>query len=450
MVTIDRTGRRGGQPDPPLSGRTRLRPAALLAAALLAATLLAACSGGAATRSVGGPGRSTGPTLPAAGSGPTGPSTPSTGSASSTPSSGVGASTTGACSDQSVVRSWPVSRQAAQVLAVPVLDAGPAAVAVARSYQAGGILLLGSLPAPQLAAALRPVTTGAALPRPFVMVDQEGGGVQRLGSDVTSMPWPRQMATTMSPAQVEELAQTVGRQMAGLGVGVDLAPVLDLDGGAQLSASDPDGPRSFGTDPAVAASYGQAFVSGLQAGGVLAVVKHFPGLGGASGNTDYGPASTRPLAQLETAGLIPFERALTSGTRAVMVANATVPGLATQPASLSAAVISGLLRGQLHFNGLVMTDSLSAGAVRAAGYSLESATVAALQAGADMVLFGSTLTPADTAALAPGPLAAQTQALVSAITKAVSTGALSASRLDAAVLHVVQAKGVNLCSGGAG
>lgn len=350
--------------------------------------------------------------------------------------------TTSSCTDLSVIESWSVARRAAQLLVVPILDANPAAVQVATSAQAGGMLLLGSAPpASSLAAATRP----AVADHIFVMTDEEGGGVQRLVPDVESLPWARQMAASLTPAAVGQLAQRLGHQMIGLGVGVDLAPVLDLDGGPSLSAKDPDGPRSFSTDPHTAATYGLAFAGGLAKAGVLAVAKHFPGLGGASGNTDYGPASTPPITQLDAQGLVPFEDAVAAGIKAVMISNATVPGLTAQPSSVSKAVITGLLEGRLHFGGLVLTDSLSAGALSAAGYSIASASSAAIEAGADMVLFGSTLTAADAAQLAPGPLAAETHAIIAALSQALGNGNLAKSRFDDAVLHVVEAKGVDLC-----
>lgn len=414
------------------------RRLALATAVAVVASLGTGCSSGA-RRAV--PPTSAPVTTPA----PTGSSTSST----PPPTAGTIAgttTTTAACSDQAVIRSWPLRRLAAQLVIVPVLDGDPASVRAAVSAQAGGVLLLGSVPpGPQLVAALGPAINPPAQPGPLVMADQEGGGVQRLGADVTSIPWARQMAATMTPAQVRQLAETLGRQMAALGVGVDLAPVLDLDSGPLLSSTDADGPRSFSIDPSVAAAYGAAFAAGLQAGGVLAVVKHFPGLGGASANTDYGPASTRPISDLERAGLVPFERLIAGGVRAVMVANATVPGLTSRPASVSPSVITGLLRDRLHFGGLVMTDSLSAGALLAAGYTLPAAAAAAVEAGADMVMFGSTLTPAQTASLRPAPLVSQIQAVVGAIVDAVGTGALPQARLDQAVLHVVEAKGADLC-----
>ena len=353
------------------------------------------------------------------------------------------------CLDAAAVEAWPLGQRATELVAVPALSANPAVVESAVSEGAGAILLLGPMPgAAQLTADLHPDVTARTAQSgrtPLVMVDQEGGEVQRLGADVSSLPWPRQMAATLTTTQVQQRVEVVARQMAALGVNVDLAPVLDLDGGPYLSETDPDGPRSFSTDPSVASNYGAAFIAGLRAGGVIPVVKHFPGLGGASGNTDYGPAATRAYSDLQTAGLVPFEYALAGGAPAVMVANATVPGLTTKPASVSPAVITQLLRDQMHFEGLVMTDSLSAGAITQAGYDVASAAVASIEAGADLVLFGSTLTAADTRALAPTAVQQETQAIVAAITAAVASGQLSTARLNQAVLHVVQTEGARLC-----
>src|ERR1019366_10710107 len=124
---------------------------------------------------------------------------------------------------------------------------------------------------------------------------------------------------------------------------------------------DPDGYRSFGGSVPVVSTDGEAFAAGLVAAGVIPVVKHFPGLGGSTGNTDYGPASTLPWSVLKASALHTFEGAINHGLPAIMVSNARVPGLSTLPASLSAAVMTGALRNWLHFKGLVMTDSLTAG-----------------------------------------------------------------------------------------
>lgn len=330
----------------------------------------------------------------------------------------------------------------------PLFDFDMSTARAAGRAGAGGLLLLGNAAPPANLAAQLDEALGPPGPaRPLVMADQEGGGIQRLGGAVAPMPWPRDAVATMTPAQLQSLTTTVGYQMRRLGVTVNLAPVLDLDAGPGPSATDPDGLRSFSVNAAVTTVYGEAFSRGLEAAGVLPVIKHFPGLGGSTGNTDYGPAATQPIGALRAAGLLPFRAAIRSGAPAVMVANATVPGLTTLPASLSPSVITGLLRGELGFDGLVLTDSLSAGAITAAGYDLPRAAAAAVEAGADMVLFGSTLTPADTALLSPPNVERSIGQIVQAVGAAVATGALPSSRLDDAALHVLAARGVPLCTG---
>jgi len=253
---------------------------------------------------------------------------------------------------------------------------------------------------------------------------------------VGSIPSARQMAATMTSAQIELLAEHLATRLRASGVTMDLAPVLDVDGGAGPDDRDPDGTRSFSADEKIASADGRAFAAGLAAGGIVAVVKHFPGLGGATGNTDVVAAATPPWNQLQSNGLLPFEDAVGAHVPAVMVANATVPGLSALPASISSAAIQGVLRGALGFQGLVLTDSLSAAALQTIGYTVPRAAVAALQAGADMILF-----TADASHVAS--VMSQT---VAAIVSAVETGALAKSTLVSEVVRVLAAKTVNLCA----
>ena len=371
------------------------------------------------------------------------PSTTTTRSSSTT--------STTPCVSTSDIDTWPVRRRAAQLLVLPVLDFDVEPLAPLLREGTGGVLFLGSAAAPpDLRSRLAEATAGTdPTAAPLVLADVEGGGVQRLKGAVDPFPWPRELAATMSVDQVGELATTVAEQMVAAGVGVDLAPVLDLDDRAGPSAANPVGRRSFSLDPATAGSYGIAFARGLQAGGVLPVAKHFPGLGGATGNTDNGPAATRPYAELRGAGLRPFVDAIAAGVPAIMVSNASTPGLTTEPASVSAAVIGELLRTELGFRGLVVTDSLSAGAITEAGYSLPEAAAAAIEAGADLILFGSTLTAAGRALLSPANVAASRQAIIDALDDAVASGRLTPARLDDAVSHVLAAKGISVCGSGA-
>lgn len=328
---------------------------------------------------------------------------------------------------------------------VPALDGQIAGLAASIAAGAGGVILIGATPAPDLAREIANANLRAALPL-LVMADEEGGGIQRLAPLVGSLPWPRQMVATMSTAQVQAAVGAVAARMRALGVQVDLAPVVDVDGGNGPSATDPDGLRSFSADPLTAARYSAAFVAGLRQGGVLSVAKHFPGLGGSTANTDYGPAATLSLSTLRTTAIPVFSAAIAAGATGVMVANASVPGLTSGPASLSAALIQQSLRDQLGFSGLVVTDSLSAGAIAAAHYTVAGAAVAAVEAGADLVLFGSTLTPADVAQLSPANVLATTSGIIAGVASAVRAGQLPESTLNEATVRVLAAKG-HLCPG---
>jgi beta-N-acetylhexosaminidase len=318
-----------------------------------------------------------------------------------------------------VLATWSTARLAEQTIVIPVGEDQVASITAEIQAGAGGVILFGTQAPTDVAASLARLS--AAAPggiAPFIMTDEEGGAVQRMANLVGVMPSARTMAATMTTAQIQQLALTVGGKLKAAGVTVDLAPVLDLDGRPGPSATNPDGTRSFSADEATAEAAGLAFANGLRAAGVVAVVKHFPGLGGATGNTDNMAAATVPWSDLR------------SGIPAVMVANATVPGLTTLPASLSTAVITGQLRQQLGFSGLVITDSLSATAIQAAGYSVSAASVQALRAGADVVLYNAT----------PTTVASLTQQVVAAIVTAVGNASLSRSRLENAVTHILSVK----------
>ena len=134
--------------------------------------------------------------------------------------------------------------------------------------------------------------------------------------------------------------------------------MLDVDARAQYPGqANPDGYRSFSGVPSLAATDGTAFMKGLQEAGVLSVVKHFPGLGYATRNTDYGPAATLSWAKLQSTGLVPFRQAIADGATAVMMSNARIPGLTSLPAGISPVAVQAL-RTTLGFKGLIVTDSL--------------------------------------------------------------------------------------------
>lgn len=294
-----------------------------------------------------------------------------------------------ACATQ-IVSTWTTSQLANETIAIPVEASEIGALGPAARAGYGGVLLFGSTaPAsmPQIFATLQ-------RERPdhyawMVMTDEEGGGVQRLTNLVGSFPWAQTMGKNLDANQITAIARRVGAALYAAGVNTDLAPVLDVDGRAQYpGAANPDGYRSFSGVPATAAADGTAFMKGLQEAGVLSVVKHFPGLGYATRNTDYGPAATLSWATLQTTGLVPFREAIANGATAVMMSNARIPGLTSLPASLSPVAVHAL-RYTLGFRGLIVTDSLSAGAISALHLAEPAASVIALGAGDDMILFGS-------------------------------------------------------------
>ncbi len=328
-----------------------------------------------------------------------------------------------------------MTRRAAQLVFAPAQETDIPAARPLVAAGVGGLLLFGSAaPAslPRQLAALRRHALGGLAP--LVSVDEEGGEIQRMANLAGNLPWPRTMAATMSPWQVRKLAGQVGRRMRAAGITMDLAPVLDLSDSPGPNATYPDGPRSFGVHPALATAYGLAFARGLLDGGVIPVVKHFPGLGQASANTDFGRATVPPLPALKAGALLPFEAAIRHGLPAVMVGEVSVPGLTHGlPATLSRPAITGLLRGQLGFHGLVLTDSLSAVAIQQAGYGIPRAAVRAVEAGADMVTFDSSDPPATT------------NEVITSLVAAVHSGRLPVTRLDSAVQHVLRAKGRPVC-----
>jgi beta-N-acetylhexosaminidase len=224
----------------------------------------------------------------------------------------------------------------------------------------------------------------------LVMADQEGGGVERFDGP------PAASAAAMGE-RVAAFARRQGAWTAAAlrarGINVDLAPVLDLARpGSALAAEG----RTFGStaDEVIAVGVG-GFAAGLRAGGVAATAKHFPGLGAAGTNTDL--AAQRidlGAAALRTADEAPFAAFADAGGELVMLALATYPALAPEPAALAPEIATGELRDRLGFAGVSITDSLDAAAVRAWGGRGEVARAAAA-AGADLLLYGDWRTAAD-------------------------------------------------------
>ncbi|MHB8836237.1 MAG: beta-N-acetylhexosaminidase [Candidatus Methylomirabilia bacterium] len=217
----------------------------------------------------------------------------------------------------------------------------------------------------------------------LIAIDQEQGRVVRLTAGVTVFPAMGAIASVGDANLVERVAAATSRELLAIGVNWNLAPVADV-----LSVPDcPVGDRSFGTDPAQVAKLVAAFVRGAAAAGMRTCAKHFPGHGSTGKDSHVAaPIVKRERAGLEACDLPPFRAAIQAGIPAVMTTHITFPALDPDaPASLSKRVIDGLLRQQLGFTGVVVSDDLEMAGI-SLSHTIESAGLAALRAGTDLLI----------------------------------------------------------------
>ena len=245
----------------------------------------------------------------------------------------------------------------------------------------------------------------AANPDVFVAVDEEAGDITRLEfATGSSSPGNLALGAIDDVALTEAMARSVGELVRSAGIDLNYAPVADVN-------TEPRNPvigaRSFGSDPALVSRHVAAAVRGLHAAGVAACAKHFPGHGDTVVDSHFGlPTVTATLGRLRRDTLPPFSAAVRAGVRAVMVAHLLMPEFdAEHPASVSPAVIGGLLRTELGFEDLAVSDGIGMAAVRER-YGLAGAAVRALAAGIDLVCVDSNSTDADMDAITAAIIAA--------------------------------------------
>jgi len=328
----------------------------------------------------------------------------------------------------------PTRDKLAQLLMVGVRD-GADARAVVENYHVGGIFIGSWTDRSMLTDGSLPDYANAG-PLPLaVSVDEEGGRVDRLASLIGPAPSARVLAQTRTPDEVYQLALDRGRQMKGLGITVDFAPVVDVTAAADDTVI---GDRSFSNDPAVVTTYAGAYARGLRDAGLLPVLKHFPGHGHGSGDSHTaGAVTTPPLSDLMANDLIPYQTLTAEAPVAVMLGHLEVPGLTGEtPASLSPAAVN-LLRGGGYggpgFNGPIFTDDLSSMAAISSHYGVAEAVLRALQAGADQALWVTT---------------DEVPAVLDRLEKAVNGGELSLPAVDGSLFRMVGIKGLSPRCGG--
>lgn len=254
----------------------------------------------------------------------------------------------------------------------------------------GGIILFAhpSLSASEmrlLTMHLQEAAIGGASGLPLLIAtDQEGGRVSRLSPPLTKFPTARLIGAAGSEELAEEMGAAVAAELLAVGVNMNLAPVLDI----LTNPSNPAiGDRALGSNAELVARLGRALIRGMQKTGVMAVAKHFPGHGDTSFDSHQVSGGVgQPEAVLWRRELLPFRAAMEEGVEAVMTAHVIYSEVDPHaPATLSDKIITGILRGRMRYEGLVMTDDLEMKGI-AGGYPISHAAVAAVSAGAGILL----------------------------------------------------------------
>lgn len=310
------------------------------------------------------------------------------------------------------------------MVGVPIAQA-PRAVKLIRENSLAGILVRGN-PTVKQKPLIRSIVEAPSIVPPFVSVDEEGGRVQHLHPILGRIPSAAKMAATLSPEKVRALAKKHGQGMRALGFNMDFGPVVDLAGPPNNGIGD----RAFSADPQIVGIYGQAFAQGLNDAGIYPVLKHFPGHGRASGDTHNMGASTPGIATLRSADLIPFRNVFRSTRTGVMMSHLQIPDFGKAPASLSPEIMGDLLRDELGFEGLIVTDSLSMWSIR---YHFDGAKAAelSLRAGADLLLFDDE----------PG-----IAAIIDSMVTTASKDKTLQPEITRGVLNILRAKGQPMCT----
>jgi beta-N-acetylhexosaminidase len=222
----------------------------------------------------------------------------------------------------------------------------------------------------------------------LIGVDQEAGRVRRLLEPFSQFPPALHMARSHAPeAAVREFAEVTARELRLVGFNVNFVPVLDVLTSPNTPETSVIGDRSFGPDPQTVARLGATVIGGMRAAGVISCSKHFPGHGGTAVDSHVSlPVDLRPSHKIAERDLVPFKMAMSLEVEMVMTAHVLYRSLDPAfPATLSERVIGKLLRDEMGYGGVVITDDMDMGAV-STSYSLEECAVRSLRAGADVLL----------------------------------------------------------------
>ena len=279
------------------------------------------------------------------------------------------------------------------VVGLPSIFLTPEVMAHLRAIHAGGFIPFErNFQSPDQFQALVEELASIVDRPPLIMVDHEGGRVIRFSSGVTRFPEAGLVGSTHTPEDVVRQGRVEAAELRALGVHMNLAPCVDV----VVAGSDPViGDRSYGRDPAHVAAMGVARIRGMQEAGLAACAKHFPGLGAVPKDPHkHLPTVTLGWSEMRATHLAPFQAAIHAGVAAVMSSHVCYPALdpssPATPATFSSRFIRQLLREELGFQGLILTDDLEMGALREL-CPIGEAAVRAVEAGHDVLLVCSNL-----------------------------------------------------------
>ena len=221
----------------------------------------------------------------------------------------------------------------------------------------------------------------------FISIDEEGGRVSRLPDDIEKFPAAFDIGLINNDQTAYENGKEIGYTLKRLGINLDYAPVLDIYSNLNNTVI---GDRAFGTEESIVSKIGIATMKGIEDAGVIPVIKHFPGHGDTEVDSHYGlPIVYKTLEELRNFEFIPFVKAIESGCDVIMVSHIILNEVdSSNPASLSKIVISDLLRKDLEFDKVVITDDMSMGAITSI-MSIEEACIKSIEAGCDILLLGN-------------------------------------------------------------
>lgn len=260
----------------------------------------------------------------------------------------------------------------------------------------------------------------------FISVDEEGGNVARIantdGMGTTKFPSMATIGETGDPSQAYTVGDTVGREISELGFNLDFAPVADLSTNEDNTEI---GERSFGSDPDLVSQMVSQEVKGLQNNGVSAALKHFPGQGNAGEDTHKGYVNLDvTIDGLRDNEFLPFEEGIAAGADMIMMSHVSVKGITQSdiPASLSSLMVNDILREELQYDGIIITDAMNMKIITKF-YEAGQAAVSAIKAGNDMILMPDNF-----------------ESAYEAVSEAVEEGTLSEKRINASVRRILEVK----------